>query len=228
MGERFSCTECSRCCNSTLFSRGEAKNQQDGKVAAEEKGPVYTNAGAVGLPVLDFEKVEMEGEAKRLGIETSFAPEKFCFDSLTRTKIVASWKLEGSPCPFLSKKNRCTIYPKRPFICRHFPIMMKNNKAFYAKECSSLKQEKVKKLLSGQKNTKGFFSEQLAELQKKLGAIEAINNLLGRLSAQGKVSYAFEETQEQLSEKWPQQKTQSLFEFIEAKNLGSKNHAKSM
>jgi Fe-S-cluster containining protein len=31
---------------------------------------------------------------------------------------------EGNPCPFLDPQGRCTIYEKRPFDCRVWPIMM--------------------------------------------------------------------------------------------------------
>lgn len=217
MDKRFSCAKCGKCCNNNLIEGKAGAIQTEGK-----KGPLYTST-AMGLPVLDFQKIEMEEEAKKLGIKASFVPEKFCFDALTKTKVVATWKLEGAPCPFLSEENRCKIYSKRPFICRRFPLLVKDkNRIVCSSSCQAVSSDDLKQLGSREDFDK-FFSKQLEVLKKGKEGIKQINNILGRLPAAGKVFYVTEMAQKELFEKFPKHKTQGLFEFMESNKIGNKN-----
>jgi len=218
--------KCGKCCDNSFFGSLESQDLKAKSPKPVQNGPVYTNFDAVGLPLLDFEKTELENEAGKLGIKTIFVPERFCFDSLSKTMIAASWKLQGTPCPFLSKQKRCLVYTKRPFICRYFPLLKKGNNVICSQDCPAVNKAMADGLVLEEKAVEKFFSKQLEALAKKQKAIAFVNNVLGRLSASAKISFVQGQTQSQLLEEWPNQKTQGLFEFAEKTGLEGNQLAK--
>ena len=218
MSGRFSCIKCGNCCKSDLV---EVK----AKIApSEEKGPLYKNHGAIGLPVLDFQKAELEEEAKKLGIKASFVPEKYFFDALTKTMVVATWKLEGTPCPFLSEEKMCRVYSKRPFVCRRFPLLVQGNKIVCSSNCEAVSQDDLKDIRS-KEDFESFFPKQVLALKEGKEAIRQINNVLGRLPSTGKVFLVKGLTQKELPKKFPKHETIGLFKFLKRNGIGSQNLA---
>ena len=54
---------------------------------------------------------------------------KSFLDHYTHYNLITKETIMNIPCPFL-KKNRCTIYPIRPEICRNYPIFVNEKEGF--------------------------------------------------------------------------------------------------
>ncbi len=62
----------------------------------------------------------MADEAEKQGINLKLVPYKLVYDTKSKTAIILQYAAAHNVCPFL-KFNSCTIYDKRPLICRLFP-----------------------------------------------------------------------------------------------------------
>jgi len=95
---KFECKHCGQCCK--RFGLGE-KNF---------------------LPIFEWEAREFEVQAKKKGILVDVKPNRMFFEEINRKIVILGYGLYSSPCPFLTKDNDCSVYEKRPIICRRFPI----------------------------------------------------------------------------------------------------------
>ena len=124
------CVRTGECChireNLTIPAADEAKLKQQ----------VYASSGVVYLyPFARYtislnhpEAQYMREEAKRKGIQIKILPKKVIYDSEDDIAIVYDWFVDHDVCPFLQGSNHCSIYDKRPNICKDFPFHhLKNN-----------------------------------------------------------------------------------------------------
>lgn len=77
------------------------------------------------LPVFEFEIPQLEMNAKKQGIDLIFVPENVLLDKKSGNLFCLNYGMAIMPCPFLIKSNKnnlCSIYKKRPLICRKFPL----------------------------------------------------------------------------------------------------------
>ena len=58
----------------------------------------------------------------KIGSDRKILPYILFFDISNKVAIVNSYTLDEGACPFL-KDNKCSIYEKRPVICRTFPFL---------------------------------------------------------------------------------------------------------
>jgi Fe-S-cluster containining protein len=100
MVKAFECQKCGHCC----------KSFKD-----EERG-------LKGLPLFEWEKEELEKVAKEKGIELNIEVTDIIYDKKSNSYICLNFSLIQEPCPFL-KETQCSIYNKRPLICRAFPLV---------------------------------------------------------------------------------------------------------
>lgn len=98
MVKNFECLKCGKCC----------KN-------------FGSNSSFSGLPLFEWEKEEFEKLAKEKGICLKISPTNVIYDKKSKTYVNISYFMENQPCPFL-KENKCSIYQKRPIVCRSFPL----------------------------------------------------------------------------------------------------------
>jgi Fe-S-cluster containining protein len=96
---KFECKKCGKCC--TIIKNNE-----------KSMG---------GLPLFEWEKEELEKIALENGIKLMIGPTDLVFDKKSNSYICINFSLKQEPCVFL-KDNKCSIYEKRPFICRYFPL----------------------------------------------------------------------------------------------------------
>lgn len=93
--QTFECKNCGHCCSKF----GKEKNF---------------------LPIYDWELESI----KKLDTEnkTNTKPTTVFLDLLTKKYFAVIYGIHNSPCIFL-ENNKCTIYEKRPFVCRTFPML---------------------------------------------------------------------------------------------------------
>ncbi len=96
---KFECKQCGKCCS--IIKNSEKS--------------------IGGLPLFEWEKEELERLASEKGIKLEIGPTDLVFDKKSNSYICINFSLKQEPCPFL-KDNKCSIYEKRPLICRYFPL----------------------------------------------------------------------------------------------------------
>ncbi|MDI6737848.1 MAG: YkgJ family cysteine cluster protein [Nanoarchaeota archaeon] len=114
LDEKFKCQKCAKCCSALQLE--------------DEAGlfPGYFNSAYIlqcckpSLTLFDWEAKEMAEEAEKEGINFKLIPYKLVYDTKTKTAIILQYVLAHNVCPFL-KFNACSIYEKRPSICKLFP-----------------------------------------------------------------------------------------------------------
>lgn len=118
------CNRCGKCCiiREKDFHLDPELDYKMRKRMFEKTGVVYLYPlPYYTLSVTHEEKVVMEQEAERLGKKPVFLPKKIIHDTAGDEWIVIDWFLDHDVCPFLEETNVCTIYEKRPLVCRAFP-----------------------------------------------------------------------------------------------------------
>jgi len=90
--QKFQCKQCGKCCTEFRL-----------------------------LPLFEWETKELKKIAKEKKIKISIKPNLYFLDKKSNTVFVYLYGMFNHPCPFL-KRKRCSIYDKRPLICRQFPI----------------------------------------------------------------------------------------------------------
>lgn len=98
MVRNFECLKCGNCCRN--FG-------SDGSFS--------------GLPLFEWEKEEFEKIAKEKKINLEIKPTNILFDKMSKEYVCLTFSMKNQPCPFL-KNNVCSIYEKRPIVCRSFPL----------------------------------------------------------------------------------------------------------
>ncbi|MFH0961236.1 MAG: YkgJ family cysteine cluster protein [archaeon] len=118
--KEFSCSRRGCCCENLP----KAKLRRDFWDA--RRGPFYLAArkASEGISIFDWEVDRLKKEAvkkeKKLTLERQFVlfPE-------SGLPVVANWLWVVENCPFL-EEGKCSIYGKRPLMCRQFPVRGKN------------------------------------------------------------------------------------------------------
>ena len=95
---KFSCEKCGACCQK------------------------FGNGSRNYLPLYDWEVNELKKISKSRNIDLDIRPVSVFYDSITKKFFAVIYGLFNPPCPFYSKEKGCTIYEKRPFVCRTFPL----------------------------------------------------------------------------------------------------------
>lgn len=94
--EKFLCKNCGACC--TKFSL----------------------IGA--LPFFEWEIKEIKNQASKRKISLNIQPINIMFDEVSGIYFFPQYGMFNEPCPFL-KENKCSIYEKRSYVCRMFPLI---------------------------------------------------------------------------------------------------------
>lgn len=114
INEKFKCQKCAHCCSTLQLEEGVGLF------------PGYFNSAYIlhcvkpSLTLFDWEAKEMAEKAEKEGIKLKLVPYKLVYDTKSKTAIILQYALAHNVCPFL-KFNACSIYEKRPLICRLFP-----------------------------------------------------------------------------------------------------------
>lgn len=114
LDEKFKCQKCAHCC-STLQLEEDA-----GLFLGYFNSAYILHCCKPSLTLFDWEAKEMAEEAEKEGIKLKMTPYKLVYDTNSKTAIILQYALAHNVCPFL-KFNACSIYAKRPLICRLFP-----------------------------------------------------------------------------------------------------------
>ena len=94
---RFKCKSCGECCRNF-----------------QEKGKC--------IPLFDFEVEILKNISNEKNIKIEFKPIKYLLEENSQIVFVYLYGLNHDICPLL-KENKCSIYTKRPLICRQFPLL---------------------------------------------------------------------------------------------------------
>jgi Fe-S-cluster containining protein len=92
--EKFSCVGCGECCKS--FGKGY-------------------------LPLFEKEYLKIKKISEKNKIILKLKPVEIFKDEISEKYFCFMYGIFNEPCVFL-KDNKCSIYSKRPLICRQFPI----------------------------------------------------------------------------------------------------------
>jgi Fe-S-cluster containining protein len=92
---KFKCIKCGSCCKN-ISDKGSSSN---------------------GLPLFEWEAKRLKKLKKGIKIE----PLDVFYDEKSKIYFCLGYLLIGEPCVFL-KNKKCSIYKKRPLICRAFPV----------------------------------------------------------------------------------------------------------
>lgn len=142
--ERFVCKQCGDCCKN--FSIQLSEEAKDEKI-------IFYLEDKVSMVLWEWEKNELIKEAETRDIYFAAKPVSFFFDKISNTPVLLSWTMSHDSCPFLSD-GKCSIYDKRPFVCRMFPLVKSGLFDFvFGKEVllpkSICENDKIKELLEG-------------------------------------------------------------------------------
>jgi Fe-S-cluster containining protein len=97
---KFKCKKCSCCCRK--FGGGDGAKEPH-------------------LPIFEWEVEIIKKIAKERGINLDIRPSDVFLDKKSDTAFCCMYGLFNEPCNFL-KENKCSIYEKRPLVCRMFPL----------------------------------------------------------------------------------------------------------
>jgi Fe-S-cluster containining protein len=112
----FTCLRCGQCCKDFV-----SDSIKDMKIN-EFNSPITIYLHKSYLNLYDWEIENFSKELKNISSNKKILPTIVSFDLVTERTIVHMYTLEGQDCPFL-KNNECSIYDKRPLVCRQFPCM---------------------------------------------------------------------------------------------------------
>ncbi len=115
------CMQCGNCCRFRLVKPNLSK-EDDLKIRKAffyKKSILYPySLNKMTISISPSERKTMIAEAKRLKKKIKILPLKVLFRN-GKLKIL-SYFIDEDVCPFL-ENNKCTIYEKRPKVCRIFP-----------------------------------------------------------------------------------------------------------
>lgn len=94
--EKFKCKKCGFCCSN--FGKDKA------------------------LPFFEWEISKIKKEAEKRSIKLRIKPLNLMFDKKLGIYFFPQYGMLNEPCPFL-KNNKCSIYHKRPLVCKMFPVV---------------------------------------------------------------------------------------------------------
>ena len=112
--DNFDCCRCGRCCTNLRTLSMESGNQKlIFRVPENDK---------IGLPLWQWEADNIRKIVGEQGIEVNIEPLQFFYDMKSEKAVIISWHLNHDSCVFY-KPGECTIYEKRPHVCRMFPLI---------------------------------------------------------------------------------------------------------
>ncbi len=116
------CVKSGDCCQ---FNRKDFLTEEED---LKLKGQMYLKTGIIYLyPFSRYtislsleEKKRLEKEAKKQGKKIKILPKKIFYDlDNDKVHVIDYFLDKDGPCTFY--EGKCTIYEKRPAVCRHFP-----------------------------------------------------------------------------------------------------------
>ena len=95
----------------------------------EEYGIIYIyNLGRYTLSIKMDEAKGLLEEAANKGIRLVLRPKKIFYNVEKGEFTVYDYFIDHDVCPFLEGKNHCSIYERRPEVCRIYPHKMRDFK----------------------------------------------------------------------------------------------------
>lgn len=124
------CLFCAECC------RFREKNDFTEKEELKIKKSLFSKTGTLYLylfsrytiNITPQEKEILEKEAEEKGVKIDILPKKIFISD--KGIIIYDYFIDADVCPFLTSENKCSIYEKRPLICRQFPKIEYDNSEF--------------------------------------------------------------------------------------------------
>lgn len=117
------CSRCGECCRFEV-AKSLTKEEEESVLTAifRKTGFIYPyGLSSPGLDIQSYEYGRIQKLAEEKGINLELRPKKVIYDAKRQLTIVFDWLLPCTECPFLQKKNGCSIYSERPDICKLFP-----------------------------------------------------------------------------------------------------------
>lgn len=74
------------------------------------------------IPLFSWEVEELKKISNEKNINIEFKPIKYLLEENSGIVFVYLYGINEEVCPFLMD-NQCSIYEKRPLVCRHFPLL---------------------------------------------------------------------------------------------------------
>lgn len=130
----FSCPpDCGWCC--THLRREPDPAEGEFREALREIGVYHCDDHAgVGLALSHEEAAVLAAEARTRGIDVGLHPRTFLLETRRRLVVPVDWHLPHESCPFYAD-YACTVYAKRPLVCRAFPVLVGAPKWRLAPQC---------------------------------------------------------------------------------------------
>ena len=124
------CKFCAECCRFREKTDFNEKEESDIKRALFAKtGTLYLYPfSRYTINITAEEKKILEEVAKKKEIEINILPKKIFITD--EGIIIYDYFIDADVCPFLTADNKCSIYEKRPLICRQFPNIGYDNSDF--------------------------------------------------------------------------------------------------
>lgn len=122
----FQCPpDCGWCC--THLERtpepAEAAATEDFRAMLRDLGVYHCrDAVTVGLSLSNAEADALRGEAEARGMNIRLHPRTFLLETRRGVAVVLDWHLPHVECPFYAD-YKCTVYDKRPLVCRAYPVL---------------------------------------------------------------------------------------------------------
>lgn len=121
------CAECCRFREKQVLDQNEELNVK--KKLFAKTGTLYLFPfSRYTINITPQEKEILEKEASDKDVKINVLPKKIFLTD--KGIIIYDYFIDADVCPFLTKDNRCSIYEKRPLICKQFPKVEYDNSEF--------------------------------------------------------------------------------------------------
>src|SRR3989339_106874 len=121
----FICTQCGECCHIREKKNITDKDEQNYfNYMHKHYGIIYlAPLSEITINISPEEKHILEQEAKNKNIDLSIKPKR-AIALKSNELLILDYFIDHDICPFFDRKNKlCTVYDKRPLICRSYPLL---------------------------------------------------------------------------------------------------------
>ena len=119
----FACPpDCGHCC--THLQREPEPGVAAFRAQLRRHGVYHcADAASGGLSLASAEADALREEAAARGMRLRLHPRTYLLETRRRLAVVLDWHMPDASCPFYAD-YRCTVYERRPLVCRAYPVML--------------------------------------------------------------------------------------------------------
>lgn len=201
----FECTECGDCCRRF-------------EVVIDpwvEEGIVHmVRDGSIGVEVWPWEARELITSSMAGDLGLVLLPSNIIVDSMRKRAVALSYFIANEDCPFQEGKL-CTIYTKRPNVCRYFPLVLAKSGVRITERCPEAARPRMgTDATANAEALRKAYDEAVTCILRDIFYHEHMVNLLGELELTGEVAWDWSPDPGEVLRMVQDQEWMDLLEFI--------------